>query len=376
MDDPRTFPDADAAPPEFAHLHRLAATSLAASTGQESTAVDVRLTAALDALATAPAGAPLAQLFATAPSGAIYRHLWRLLAQREAAAPTTLRPHVFAIPVVIVAGLEAPGTAASATLPAILDDVAAIAALLREHGALAGHQAIALGNALVGAEALDFAQLPQLYAWEALGDTADAPRELPAAPLTIAAGPEGVHLRFIIGSVLAAPGAAPLRDTGVGRWGIPVARALATQLGAPGISLLALPRAPQPPVAALAQGRVAQREAAAQLFASNAIRQLRATVGEPTAVLSVHRLDGPEGAGEVRLSLSSPFEPRDAQGFRCPLLPLDRVDDVVKMLADLMRDCRVLDVRVKPGVHGDRDPATGLPLLFKEEGPPAPMAMH
>jgi hypothetical protein len=33
-------------------------------------------------------------------------------------------------------------------------------------------------------------------------------------------------------------------------------------------------------------------------------------------------------------------------------------------------------VRVKPGVHADRDPATGLPLLFKEEGPPAPMAMH
>ena len=80
---------------------------------------------------------------------------------------------------------------------------------------------------------------------------------------------------------------------------------------------------------------------AAQLFASHAIRQLRATVGEPTAVLSVHRVEAPRGAGEVRLSLSSPFDPREAQGFRCPLLPLDRVDDVVKMLADLMRDCRV-----------------------------------
>lgn len=364
------------APPEFAHLHRLAATSLAAPTGLESTALDARLTAALDALATASSGAPLAQLFATAPSAAIYRHLWRLLAQREAAPPATMKPHVFAIPVVIVAGLVAAATPASATLPAILDDVAAIAASLREHGALAGHQAIALGNALVGVDALDLAQLPRLYAWEALRETADAPRELPAAPLEITAGHEAVHLRFIVGSVLAAPGATPLRDAVVGRWGIPVAQALAGQLGTPGVSILALPRAPQPPAAALAHGRIAQREVAAQLFASNAIRQLRATVGEPTAVLSVHRLDAPEGAGEVRLSLSSPFEPRDAQGFRCPLLPLDRVDDVVKMLADLMRDCRVLDVRVKPGVHGDRDPTTGLPLLFKEEGPPAPVAMH
>ena len=37
------------------------------------------------------------------------------------------------------------------------------------------------------------------------------------------------------------------------------------------------------------------------------------------------------------------------------------------MLVDLLRDCRVGDVQVLPGVHPDRDAATGVTLLFKGE---------
>jgi hypothetical protein len=37
------------------------------------------------------------------------------------------------------------------------------------------------------------------------------------------------------------------------------------------------------------------------------------------------------------------------------------------MLVDLLRDCRVADVRMLPGVHPDRDPQTGMTLLFKPE---------
>ena len=88
-------------------------------------------------------------------------------------------------------------------------------------------------------------------------------------------------------------------------------------------------------------------------------------MGEPVAVISAHRApDAPLG-GELRLSLSSPFEPREAEGFRCPLDPLDRVADVAAMLAGVLRECRVGDVRTLAGVHPDRDPATGLVLLFK-----------
>ena len=148
-------------------------------------------------------------------------------------------------------------------------------------------------------------------------------------------------------------------------WGIPLAQELAQQLAVKDATVLALPRAPATPPAALHAGRAAQRAVGAQLFASNAIRRLRASVGEPSAVISAHRSPGSPGGGELRLSLSSAFDPRQAEGFRCPLFPADAVDDVVTMLVELLRDCRVGDVQVLPGVHPDRDAATGVTLLFK-----------
>ena len=138
------------------------------------------------------------------------------------------------------------------------------------------------------------------------------------------------------------------------------------------VTLLALPRPLARLVPALANGRAAQREVAAQIFASNALRKFRASVGEPIAVISAHRADDAPGGGELRLSLSSPFAPRDAEGFRCQLYPHERVGDVATMLRELLRDCRVADVRVRSGVHPDVDPQTGVRLLFKDaEAPPS-----
>jgi len=122
---------------------------------------------------------------------------------------------------------------------------------------------------------------------------------------------------------------------------------------------------------AVQQGRAAQRDVSAQIFVSNALRRLRASVGEPTAVISAHHAPDAPGGGELRLSLSSPFETRDAEGFRCPLYPLDRAADVAALLAQLLHDCRVTDIRVLAGVHPDRDAATGLHLLFKSDTIPA-----
>ncbi len=331
--------------------------------------MDLQLAAALDAMLVGD-GAVLAQLFAAAPSAAVYRHLWRLLADREraVAVDAALQITLFAVPLVIVTALDGRSTQ-PVTLPGVIDDIAAKVALLREHHALAGNENFALGNALVAAEALDLAHLPALLASRVLGLTLAPARGLEPAPITISSTTEAVHLRFLVGSALAASTADPLRDQAVGRWGIPFAAAMARAIAAPGVSVLVLPRAPQGLVSALWQGRVAQREVSAQLFASNAIRRLRAGVGEPQAVLSVHGpFDG--GGGEVRLSLSSPFDPREAEGFRCPLLPQDRVDDVVKMLTDLLRDCRVDSIRAMPGLHADRNPGTGLTLLFKGDAVP------
>ena len=164
---------------------------------------------------------------------------------------------------------------------------------------------------------------------------------LPPSPMSFPAGREGVHLRFLVGSALARPGLDLLADDEVRKWGVPFTKELSRQLAVGATSVLALARAPQRPLPAVAAGRAAQREVGAQIFASNAIRKLRGSVGEPSAVISAHRAADAPGGGELRLSLSSPFEPRDAEGFRCPLYPLDRVGDVASMLVDLMADCRV-----------------------------------
>ncbi len=177
-----------------------------------------------------------------------------------------------------------------------------------------------------------------------------------------------MHLRFVAGAVVAAPRADPLAESGIGRWGMAFARAVADPLRAPGLALLALPRPAQRFVAAVQSGRAAQREVSAQIFAANAIRKFRASHGEPTAIISAHRAAGAPGAGELRLSLSSPFAPKEAEGFRCPVYAYEAVRHVGAMLDSLMRDCRVTDVRFLPGIHPDGDPITGGPLFFKNAG--------
>jgi hypothetical protein len=377
IDDPRVFPDPSAAPAQAARLHALAAASLAAATRQESTLLDTAIRQSLDALLAPGRGAELAEIFATAPSVAAGRHLWRLLAQCELAPGRagTLHVTVFALPVIVVAGIEG-GHDAQATLPCVLADVAALVEILREHRALAGNQSFALANVLVASSAIDLARLPDLLARRALTEAASPAHVPEPAPIALRGGPETVHLRFLVGSALAAPGADLLRDDHVGKWGMPLAQALGRQLAVPGTSVLALPRAPQSLLHALRQGRAAQREVGVQVFAANAIRKLRAAVGEPTAVISAHRSLGADNGGELRLSLSSPFDPREAEGFRCPLQPQESVADVVAILTGFLAECRVTDVRIVPGIHADRDSGTGLTLLFKGDDLPLPPPTH
>lgn len=372
--DPRTFPSSSDAAPLAARLHTLAEASLAATTGQVSAARDAEIAAAIRALLLAGDGEALAALFTSAPSVSVYRQLWRSLAERERALiaeRSALATTPFAIPVIVVAARDTGGDGRVA-LPGALDDPAALAAILREHGALRGNQTFALAGTLVGADAFDVERLPNWLAATTLRDTGDVlPMAVQPVPIDVSESIETVHLRFVAGTALAAPGVDLLSDGTVGGWGMPMATALARQLTRPGVTVLALPRAPQSLVTAVHHGRAAQREVTAQLFAANAIRKLRASVGEPIAVISAHRNAAAPGGGELRLSLSSPFDPREAEGFRCPLYAADRVGDVVTMLVDLLRDCRVTDIRTLAGVHADRDPETGLTLLFKPETIPA-----
>ena len=374
LSDPRTFPDSATAPVAAARVHALATASLGAGAQGEADARDRGIDAELVRLIEAGDGDALAAVLASAPSVAVHRHVWRALARCLAEpvdAATGVGVALFALPVVLVTGRAA--GAAGPKLPGVLQDTGELAAQLRAHGAPGGSQVFALANALVAAAGIDARALPGLVAASRLGssDETFAPIALSEAPVDVPEG-EAAHLRFVVGSALAAPGFDLGRNADKTGWMRPFALSLGRQLAVPGVSVLALPRPPQSLPAALASGRAAQRDVSAQLFASSAVRQLRASVGEPAAVISAHRAADAPGAGELRLSLSSPFEPRDAQGFRCPVYPWERVVDVATMLVELLHDCRVTDIRAVAGVHADRDPLTGGPLLFKPETlPPA-----
>ena len=366
IDDPRIFPaEADAAQ---APLLDLAAASLAASSTIRAEEIDRALAAALAQRLYDRDGSFVAELVAAAPSPAIARQLWRRLedAWRMASrrGDDALGATLFALPLVLVAA----GTEGDAEIAGGLHDVARIAAILRAHRALGGGETFALAAPLVAADALDLARLPQLLSWQRdAADGASDPLPLQPTPVAVKAGQEGVHLRFLAGIALAA-GDVDLLDTADATgWAMPLAQELARQLAGAGHAVLALPRRAQTPLAALREGRIAQREIGAQLFASNAIRKLRARAGEPSAVISAHRSAAAPGGGELRLSLSSPFDAAQPEGFRCPLFAGDRAGDVADVLAALMRDCRVADVRVHAGVHPDRDPATGMTLLFRAD---------
>src|SRR5437868_3923399 len=298
--DPRVWPAAATAAPYAGALHQHAAKSLAAATLSEDEPHNGAIEDALRELITKPDGAALSKIFESAPSAAIYRHLWRALAHAEAASDdAAMAMTAFALPLTIVAGGERDDDM-SATLPCVLSNVSEIVTLLREHGALFGNQTFALADTLVAADAIDVQHLPSIYAWRKLenGSAVGAipPRDLSPAPIVVDNHDARVHLRFIVGVAVAARGVDLLADNGVGKWGMPLTRALGGALSQPGVTVLILPHAPKRLCAALQQGRAAQRAASPPLFASNAIRKMRASVGEPVAVISAHRaVDAPAG---------------------------------------------------------------------------------
>jgi hypothetical protein len=367
LPDPRSFPSASSIPPWAADVHGLAAKGLDASTGQAADALAEALSRRLRQLLEGGDGESLAALLRLSPSVAIHRHVARALARlarRPGSDDDPLALTLFALPVVVVAATSSRENA-TVRIPGILADAAAVRAVLQQHHALGGNESFAIGNALAASDTIDIRRLPSLLATRMLSE--DRP-PLDVAPADIeVVAEERAHLRFLVGSAIAAPGVDLFPQGSRMPWAMPLARELIAQLSRPGVSIVALPRGPADLATALSQGVATQRDVSAQLFASNALRSLRAEAGEPSAVISAHHAPDAPGGGELRLSLSSPLAPRAAQGFRCAILPAERVVDVATMLVDLMRDCRVADVRIVRGVHADRDALTGGPLLFKPE---------
>ncbi len=360
LPDPRVFAVYEGNPAN--PLIDLALASLAAELGVLQEKRDTELREQMAALLIANNTLEISDALTRAPSLAVQRLVTRVLASAHVEAgrargDATLPTTVFAVPVVIVAGNATP-----VNIPGALPKIDAVIALMKAHGALRGNQTFALSNALAASSTFALDKLSASLAWWA--PQGDEPVRVERAAMAVPENQESVFLRFIVGTALAGPGVDLLTENDTGKWGMPFTQTFATQLGGGTLSLLALPRPPRSPLAALFQGRAAQREVSMQLFATNAIRKFRGSVGEPEAVISAHRTGS---GGEVRLSLSNPFDEKGAEGFRAELHATDRAQDIAVAMQDLLRECNVESVTVLADVFPDIDSETKLPMLFRAD---------
>ncbi|MBI1396509.1 MAG: hypothetical protein GC151_11065 [Betaproteobacteria bacterium] len=262
---------------------------------------------------------------------------------------------VFLVPVLFVTAGAAP-----ARVPGVVPDVAELRGIMRDAGALGPVENFALANALGTAAAVRAASPATLHALSrAVGDAAGV-AVLEPAPIELASADEQVHLRFMAGvSVTRADAPTFLETAGqVGRWGMAFSKALARQMASPGLSVLALPRAPMTWYAALAEGRHAREEIAFSLFASNAIRRIRTETGDPVATVAVQQ------DAKVRIDLISPFDSLNVHSHLWPLCAFDDLGRIEHCIRELLLECRVARVefvdRVVPPAPLSPPPETWL----------------
>ena len=341
LPDPRVWP----APQADALLLKLAADSLAGSASARAT-----LRLELDALLDSGADEAVQTLLREAPSAESYRHLQQMLAKlvNKPERGEGVIARLFALPLVIVAG-----TKKQIALPDALPDIAAVSALLEQHGVLGSGRNFGLGNALCSMETLDCLSPRLLRQWAAQLRTGGAPLELAGTSFGVKPGHEQVVLRFLVGATVSPAHVPSAMEAGssVGAWGIPLTKMLAQQLAQPGLDVLPIPRAPVAIYLAADAGRAAQIELAFSLFLSNAVRQFRLAVGDPAVVLSAHRLE--EGGAECRVSLSSVFDESMLEGFRWPLYPGDDHEEIMNKINNLLDEIKLNYRRVLAQVASD-----------------------
>lgn len=247
----------------------------------------------------------------------------------EPSAEDALRVQFFALPVVMVVAGRAP-----LLLPMVLADAGVLPALFEAAGALGPSRQLGFSASLCDASTLSGLSLVDLYRRARLeGDR--RPLELPAGTLEVGTS-QSAALRFLVGSVLLAPGAPGFTETAgdAAGWGGALTRELNAQLSLPGVTLLPLARPPRAPLHALDIGRFCREEVAFQLETGGHLRDLRARHGEPAVSLRA----GPGDVVEVTLSAVWSSEVRSHRWRLHPETDLRQVFDSIE---GFLRACAV-----------------------------------
>lgn len=264
------------------------------------------------------------------PSAEAYRTFWHWLAQATWQHPQTqLIP--FVVPVVIVAA-----NAQAVNIPGELADISWLRDVWAQHSVFNKGASYWLSNRLLSPAAVQEITPTTAYAWSCLNQPVHDgwPLLPPAAPMN-RVQQEAAYLRFIPGLLAAEAGVS--WQTSAGAWGRLASQQLSGFMGATGATALALPRAPQPLLAGLEDGRQAQQQIASQLFLGNAIRQFREQGRTPAAVLAMH--DNHElrvclDDGESQLVYSRAIE------------ALDDIQSVEQELVMFLQECQLQQVHV------------------------------
>lgn len=278
------------------------------------------------------------------PDAHHYRVLWDALAHVVESPPVESRSaiaRVFALPVILIAAHSQP-CMISGSLP----DIGIVQSLFERSGVLGPVRNFGLSNALCSLAALESLSALEIFRAGRNLDAAAIEAQLPPAEISVSPGREQSHLRFIIGAGISAANAPGVAETSanIGAWGMELSKLLGRQLTNPGLQLLVVPRPPRGLLNAAHAGRCAQLDVALNLFVSNTVRRFRTSAGDPSAILSTH------DDFDLRLTLSSPYAEDLVDGFRWPLTARDDLDDLQRMILQLLSDVRVTDVRVFPGV--------------------------
>ena len=246
----------------------------------------------------------------------------------------------FAFPLLIVTGGRAP-----ATVPGVLADVGRVREVLAASGVLGQARNFGLGNGLCSVAALESLPPSRLLC-------ARPGRSRPACWTCRLPGSRSLRATSRCTcascSVLSlTPAHAPsFLETGsaVATWGMALTRELSQQLRVEGLSVLPIPRPPVALLRAPELGRRAREELAYQAFVSRALRRFRAEIGEPD--VTVAALDS--AAVGVRFASALIEDRVDVHAWA--LHPLDDLQEVAASILGLLRECRVQNVQVLPGV--------------------------
>ncbi len=334
LPDPRCYPSLPSNP-----LVALAQQMLAQDGATQRAVAALELTAAIERALQAGDDALIIHALEQPGSALVTRRLGAALdAALKSPGEAGLQWRLFAIPILIVTGGRGP-----LVLPGVLPDTAQVQNLFELHGALGAMKNFGFGSALVGASGLAALKPSAVHRYaHATDEESLPPLDLPPDDIRITGPDEEVHLRFLTGVCVTAADAPGFTETAgnIGAWGLPFTRALAAQLGQPGLSLLPIPRPPMSYLQALHAGQFSASELGFQLFLSAGLRKFRSRVGEAQAHVTACT------DGSVRIRLSSPFDAALSSEYTWKLQTGDDMAAVSTGIFSLLEECRVTNVEV------------------------------